>query len=339
MQFPRIARQWIVISVFVCAALTGATANADSATDKLIAETQANDVGIVTGSPLGVYFPMASNIFSLLDDHNEKIVENKRDWLRLTVSIGAGSSANIFDLENLPNVSLAIVQGDVIDYYKNTPGKYRLLKYQMRYVSRLHTEVLHIIARKDKIKLDKHDVCDLRGARVNDGGPETGTHITVDKVLNDLLKLSVKFDEDKYDNNDAIERLNKGYVDAIAYVVGRKTKAYTDNATLRKLFSDNVVAWIDLPLSLLQVGCYPDGQIRDPNEFVYESVDLKSDDYPFLIQSNEHVTTLGVPAILVGFNFETNNGRSRQLPIDRFIRRILSEGPDPEKGWGPRNSM
>lgn len=282
-----------------------------------------NLVGIITGSPTGVYARMGNDIRRLLDDR-------ERSTLRLAVLIGSGSVNNLDDLRNLPGVSVAIVQGDVLDEYAADKMQFTALKQNIRAVVRLHTEVLHVVTRKDVIDRKGTDtVCALEGSRVNVGTLGSGTAITVRKVFNDLLRLNVTLDPASQD--EAFDQLAAGKVDAVIFVVGRKAPFFA-NPDVSGRFARDHFEWLTAPLGLLDKGCgQPVRAGRD--SYVYEDAALTSADYPQLIAKNKTVASLGVPAILAAYKFDdANSARSRATV--RFIEGFLSKAATPDDGFG-----
>lgn len=117
-----------------------------------------HQIGIITGQPGGVYARLGADLVRLLDDRSNAS-------LRVVAIIGGGSISNIDDLLNLRGVDFAILQGDVLEAYGDTPAG-RDLRIRMRYVSRLHTEVLHILSRRGVIDGRAPTVCVLDGKRI-----------------------------------------------------------------------------------------------------------------------------------------------------------------------------
>ena len=282
-----------------------------------------NFVGIVTGGPTGVYAALGNDLLRLLDDR-------KAGTLRLAAMIGSGSINNLDDLWNLPGVSLAVVQGDVLSAYAADPDQFKWLNGNVRYVSRLHTEVLHVLVRRDAVSKGARTICALRGKRLNVGGLGSGAKITVDKLFNGLLGLGVTLDPASL--NEAFDQLADGRVDALAYVVGRPAPVFADEKLARR-FAGGSLDWLDAPRSLLDAGC--DGRPpRDRQESaIYEGVTLTAADYPALIREGRTVDTIGVPAVLAAYRFEDHrNGRGAATAT--FVQQFFARAADPESGLG-----
>ncbi len=282
-----------------------------------------NFVGIVTGGPTGVYAALGNDLLRLLNDR-------KAETLRLGALIGSGSIDNLDDLWNLPGVALAIVQGDVLSAYGADPDQFKWLNTNVRYVGRLHTEVLHVLVRKDAVPKGARTVCALRGKRINVGGLGSGAKITVDRVFNGMLGLGVTLDLASL--AEAFDQLADGRVDALAYVVGRPAPVFTDEKVAKR-FAGGSLDWLDAPRALLDAGC--DGAPpRDRGDgAIYEPVSLTSADYPALIREGRTVDTIGVPAVLASYRFEDRrNGRAAATAT--FVGQFFARAADPEGGLG-----
>jgi hypothetical protein len=272
-----------------------------------------NLVGIISGSPAGVYSRLGNDIRRLLDDR-------EKHSLRLAVLIGSGSVNNLDDLRNLPGVSLAIVQGDVLEEYAADKTQSAALRQNIRAISRLHTEVLHVVTRKDVIERKGTDtICALAGGRVNVGTLGSGTAITVRKVFNDILRLNVALDPASQD--EAFDQLASRKVDAVIFVVGRKAQFFA-NPDLSSRFAKDGFDWLAAPLSLFEKGCgSPPPGGREP--YVYEDTTLTSADYPQLIAQNKSLPSIGVPAILAAYRFDNVNSPRSRATV-RFIEEFLA---------------
>ena len=280
-------------------------------------------VGIVTGGPTGVYAALGNDLLRLLDDR-------KAQTLRLGALIGSGSINNLDDLWNLPGVSLAIVQGDVLSAYAADPDQFRWLNNNVRYVSRLHTEVLHVVARRDSLPRGARDICALRGKRINVGGLGSGAKITADRVFNGILGLGVTLDPGSL--AEAFDQLADGRVDALAYVVGRPAPVFADEK-LAKRFASGSLDWLDVPRGLLDAGCGGAAPRAASDAAVYEPASLTPADYPALIRDGRTVDTIGVPAVLASYRFEDRrNGRAAATAT--FVQGFFARAAEPEGGFG-----
>lgn len=286
-------------------------------------EIRDNHVGIVTGGPAGVYARLGADMVRLLDDRPGR-------RLRISAVMGSGSVANLDDLRNLPGISFAILQGDVLDAYAGDRDQYQWLDQNIRYVGRLHNELLHVVVREDLLRDGASDVCALAGRRINVGGAGSGTRITANRVFNEMLGLGVVFDAAA--TEEGLEQLSKRQVDAVAFVVGPPAPIFA-NDRAAKTFADDRLAFLPVPASVLATGC-GSGTARPRGEpTVYEDAALTGEHYPQLIAADRRIATLAVPAVLAAYRFEeTTSPRARATAT--LIQSYLSRGADPLDGFG-----
>jgi TRAP-type uncharacterized transport system substrate-binding protein len=286
--------------------------------------TKNNLVSIVTGAPDGAYAPLGYDLMRLLNDRAQQT-------LRVAAILGEGSINNLADLRYLPRVDFAIVQSDVLEAYERTPAG-RELRNSLRYVSRLHTELLHIISRRDIVGDSPASVCSLANRRVNVAGSRSGTALTVRTALNGILGLNISLDPSN-STKEGFEQLYAGQVDAVAFVVGKPAPAFQQ--VDRRKFIESGLTFVSLPFSLLQDGCArkpaPDIAERSP----YEPAQILESDYRGLLTPDRPVETIGVPAVLAAFSWPS--GTPRSLAASEFIKRLLQIAPDAQNGFGRPN--
>jgi len=288
-----------------------------------VGEIHANHVGIVTGSPTGAYALLGADMVRLLDDRADRT-------LRISAVMGSGSVNNLDDLRNLPGISLAIVQGDVLDAYAADPNQFRWLDQNIRYVGRLHTELLHVVVREDLLREGSGDVCVLAGRRINVGSPGSGTRITATRVFNDILRLGVAFDPAS--TEEGLNQLARRQVDAVAYVVGPPAPIFAKDS-VAKIFADNRFAFLPVPAATLERGCAKVSGRPRADGAVYEDGELTGVDYPQLISADRRVPTIAVPAVLAAYRFDAA-ASERARATATFIHAYLALGADPVGGFG-----
>src|SRR5690606_1094934 len=107
-------------------------------------------VGLISGGVTGTYVRIAADLADALDEGYE---------MRVLPIIGKGSVRNIEDLLLLRGIDVAIVQSDVLDFYKRAelvPD----IESKIHYVTRLYDEEVHVLARAEIATVD-----DLAGRR------------------------------------------------------------------------------------------------------------------------------------------------------------------------------
>jgi TRAP transporter TAXI family solute receptor len=242
-------------------------------------------VGVISGGVTGTYVRIAADLANALDDGYE---------LRVLPIIGKGSVRNVEDLLLLRGIDVAIVQSDVLDFYKraelvpNIEGK-------LRYIAKLYNEEVHVLARSEHGTID-----DLVGKRVNFGTDGSGTFMTASIIFDDLgIAVDVQSDPEPI----ALERLRAGEIDALVFVGGKPVDLIA-----------NVGA--EEPLRLLAI---PPERIKA----AYVPSELTADAYSNLIGRDESVPTVAVSAVLAAYNWP--DGHPRRHKLDRFIQRFSAK--------------
>lgn len=243
-------------------------------------------VGIIAGDVDSTGIRIASDLARVLDRGND---------LRIIPIIGKGSVQNINDLLTLKAVDIAIVQSDVMARFLKTnrqPG----IQTRMQYVAKLYSEEFHVLSRMQFTCLQ-----DLTGRRVSFGPKDSGIAITAEAVF-EANNISV--DPLFLDHEDAVERLKRGEIDALAYVGGKPSRAF-DGIT----FKDKV--------HFLDVEYLPALQAN------YLPAIITAEDYPKLVAPTESVGTIGVSSVMAIHNWPPQSERFRVM--SRFSERFLAE--------------
>ena len=241
-------------------------------------------VGVISGGVTGTYVRIAADLANALDDGYE---------LRILPIIGKGSVRNIEDLVLLRGVDVAIVQSDVLDFYKraelvsNIEGK-------VRYISKLYNEEVHLLARSAFDTVD-----DLNGKRVNFGTEGSGTFMTASIIFDDL---GIDVDVSSYPEPIALEKLRAGELDALVFVGGKPVE-----------FVQNVSRQGSLRLLAI-----PPERIMAS----YLPAELTADAYPNLVDAGDPVQTVAVSAVLAAYNWPA--GHPRRQKLDRFIESFFA---------------
>lgn len=290
-------------------------------------------VGIVTGAHVGSYAELGDDIVRLLNDRAGRS-------LRILAVTGQGSINSVDDLRNLRGIDFAIVQSDVLEAYEGTPAGAELRR-TLRYVSRLHTEQLHILTRASVVGDGAADVCALAGRRitVNVGGPRSGTALTVRTILQGMLGLDLAFDPST-SGSEGLKQLADGRVDALAFVVGKPASLFRDIAA--EDFDRLGLRFLAVPVERLETGCAggPQPAVR-LGDTSYEASAITAADYPALLAIGEEVPTIGVPAVLAAYAWPEGKGRFAQAR--RFVEALFARGTaasggfgDPARGFSPK---
>jgi uncharacterized protein len=271
-----------IIALWICGpgAEMGQAADAGTQRDLVNGGT----VGLISGGVSGTYVRIAADLANALDDGYE---------LRVLPIIGKGSVRNIEDLVLLRGVDVAIVQSDVLDFYKraelvsNIEGK-------VRYISKLYNEEVHLLAKSEFGAVD-----DLNGKRVNFGTEGSGTFMTASIIFNDL---GIDVDVSSYPEPIALEKLRAGELDALVFVGGKPVE-FVHNVSRQD------------QLHLLNI---PPERIKA----AYLPSELTADAYPSLIDAGDPVQTVAVSAVLAAYNWPPDHPRRHKL--DRFIESFFA---------------
>src|SRR6478735_8753264 len=135
-------------------------AQSPEAEGTLAGRMNANTVTVISGTPGGTYFRMASDLAFALDDG---------DALRILPVLGKGAGQNAYDIRFLRGIDLGFVRTDTLDFLRQDK---RLNKIDERLVSiaRLFNDELHVIAPREVT-----DIRQLEGKRVSFDVKGSGT--------------------------------------------------------------------------------------------------------------------------------------------------------------------
>lgn len=239
-------------------------------------------VGVITGMEGGTYAQTGSDL-TILDDGT----------LRVLTIIGKGSLQNLSDILYLRGVDIGFVQADALTYAKQHnlfPG----LTQNVRYISKLYDEEVHILARAGINRLE-----DLNGQRVNVDVSGSGSAMTSEIVL-DALGIKPKLEHIK--QSDALEALKRGEFAAVIHVGGAPIPLFG------RLSSDGGMHFLPLELNQGLAETYiPDR--------------LTHDTYPSLISAEAPVPTLAVGDVMAVFAWPAHTERYNK--VTRFIDALF----------------
>src|SRR5580693_5596799 len=116
----------------------------------LVSHGDTGVVGVITGMEGGTYARTGADL-TILDD----------DALRVLPTLGKGSLQNLSDILYLRGIDIGFVQADALTYAKQH-DMFPNLTQSIRYIAKLYDEEIHVLVRKDIVKLE-----DLNGQPVN----------------------------------------------------------------------------------------------------------------------------------------------------------------------------
>lgn len=204
--------------------------------------------------------------------------------VRVVVQRGEGSAKTVNDLLYLKGVDLGIVQADVLEHLRDQEGA-DWLPRQLHYLARLYERDVHLLVRNSIENLR-----DLSGKTVNFGPPGSASEVTAANIFSHLgIAVTRVSDPDEF----ALEKLKRGEIDAVLICGGKPVSS---------------LASID-PLSELRLLDIP----HMGNQRIYRETSINSSDYPNLIDQDQEIRTLSVPAILMTYKWPQRSDRHRLL--------------------------
>lgn len=227
--------------------------------------------------------------------------------LRVIPMVGKGAVRNVEDLLYLRGVDVAMVQSDVLDFYRRN-GLISDIDQRLRYIAKLSDEEVHILARADLREIDG-----LAGRKVNFGPPDSGEFMTAG-ILFEKMGLDVDVTADPPER--AIQQLKDGEIDAMVLVDGAPIDLFEELGA-------------DAELTLLPV---PPSRIGSS----YAPAVLTSEHYPNLVKSYAPIETVAVSEVLAAYNWSADNPRGE--PVSRFVEHLFSQfekllGPSYHPKW------
>jgi TRAP-type uncharacterized transport system substrate-binding protein len=242
-------------------------------------------VGIVGGLISGTYMRFVDEMASALDDG---------DNLRILPIVSYGAASNLDDLLYLHGVDAAITQSDVFEYFR-TQRKTADLDRRINYIIRLPISELHILARNDVQSL-----ADLRGKKVNFGPAGTGASLTGTIVFQ---RLGIDAQQVLIDQPSALQKLQSGEIDAIARVIPKPIDFFS------KIPANSGLHLVNIPFT-------------KKFEDLYTLGEFTKDEYPNLLQGQDRVDTIAVPAVLAVFNWPPKSDRYRK--VERLVQYLFA---------------
>ncbi len=243
-------------------------------------------VGVIGGDAEGTHLDIVADLANALNQGYE---------MRILPIVGEGSVRNVEDLIFLRGIDLAIVQSDVLDFYRQNdliPGA----SSQIRYVARLFDEEVYLLTGKDTVSVDE-----LEGKRVNFGPEGDGSFLTAGIVF---AALGVNVDVTTDPHNVALAKLESRDIDAMVAIGGKPTPLL-----------QSIDQSADLHLLDLDAG-------RIKSAYIPSSV--SNQDYPDLVEPGQTIETVAVPAVLAAYNWPLNHQRGEK--VQRFVTRLLDGG-------------
>ena len=280
-------RHLFVSTAVASAILMGpAEAQQELSRDQLTALRNDASLRLVTGPFGDTSAELAADLANVMADPTK---------LRVMPVLGSGGLQNLEDLLYLKDVDIGLVRSDVLAYVKKQ-GIYPDLETKIRYISKLHVEEIHILARSSV-----SSISDLAGKKVNFGRAVDGG-----KPMPQFMfeTLGVQADPVFLDAADAVQKLKAGEIEATVIINGRP------NGIISTLTAQDGVKLLPI-------------EYADSLQDLYLPASLSSEDYPGLIPAGETVDTLATNVVMAIFNWPENNERYKRA--DAFVKSFFAK--------------
>ncbi len=238
-------------------------------------------VGIAAGKLEGAPIRLVEEMSRVLDDGDE---------MQILPIITRGPSYNVHALLYLRGIDLAVINGDVLDFFGKQQNIARI-NQRIHYITQLFNSELHILARPEITSLQ-----DLVGKPVNFNTKGTSAAFTGPIILD---RLGIKVKKTFIPHPVAMQQMKKS--DKFAAVVFVTAKPV--RPLVKKKWPEG--------FRLLSV------PFNDKLTDFYLPAILEAKDYPDLIPAGQSVQTIAVPTVLAAFNWSAGHSRNRK--VTRFV--------------------
>ncbi len=235
-----------------------------------------NTIYLVSGNVTATFLQLANDLAFAFGDENE---------LRVMPVVGKGASQNLLDVLRLKGIDLGFVRADTIEELRKVQSLPHVEK-QIAYIAVLANAEVQIIGPKAIT-----DLRQLEGKKVAIDIPGSGAN-TTGKMMFEKLGINAELLE--IDAPQALDRMRKGEVSAVVYTAVPPIRSLETFDPGDKFHMINVQ--------------------YDPRlgENYVPSV-ISSELYPKLVPANDPVNTIGVPSLLVTYNWPEGTDRYRRV--------------------------
>jgi TRAP-type uncharacterized transport system substrate-binding protein len=276
------------------------SAECQPARSESVREANMSTVGIAAGRTEGAPLRFAAELARALDDS---------DNMRLLPIVTRGPFENVKDLLFLRGVDMAIVYGDVLEYYKKNPPLPQF-ENRINYITHLFPSEVHVFVRPEISKLE-----DLAGKPVNFNTKGTAAAYSGPLIFE---RLGIKVDARFEPHPTAMrEMAASGKYAATVWVSTKPLDPFLKGQWAKGF------KFLPVPLTASL-------------EEYYLPAQLDTADYPLLIPAGETVPTISVPAVLAVYAWQRDSDRYRR--VGRFIDYLAERLPtlQNEAGFHPR---
>jgi TRAP-type uncharacterized transport system substrate-binding protein len=238
-------------------------------------QVNAGTVRIIADTIGSTHSRMAADMQAVFDRGNK---------LRILPILGRGAEQAITDILYLKGIDFGIVQSDVLSYIRQQ-GTFLDIQNRIHYITKLHNQEFHVIARKEFKSL-----ADLAGRKINFGIKGSGAYITASAVFkaHNIQVKPVAFDE-----MNALDKIRLGEIAAMVYVAGKPAPLF------KHIAPDSNLHLVPTPYL---------ANMKD-----YLPAKFTSNDYPGLVAPSGQVETIAVRAVLAVFNWRRGTTRYNKM--------------------------
>src|SRR5215213_8558055 len=246
----------------------------------------ANTITVISGTPGGTYFRMASDLAFVLDDG---------DNLRILPVLGKGAGQNAYDIRFLKGIDLGFVRTDTLNQLREDKRITNADRH-ITYIARLFNDELHVITPREVT-----DIRQLAGKKVSFDVKGSGTDYTGRSMFKGL---GLEVEPVNIDQATALDLLKQGELSAVVSVAA-KPVAFVAGFDPGERFHVLPVPFVDA--------------LADK----YFPATLTSKDYPKLVQDGATVNTLAVGTVLGAYKWPPKTERYNR--IARFVDAFFSK--------------
>ncbi|MGI9381582.1 MAG: TAXI family TRAP transporter solute-binding subunit [Methyloligellaceae bacterium] len=242
-------------------------------------------VGVAAGKLEGAPIRLVEEMSRVVDDG---------DNMQVLPIITRGPSYNVHALLYLRGIDLAVINGDVLEFFGKQQNISRI-NQRINYVTQLFNSEVHVLVRPEIKSLE-----DLAGKSVNFNTKGTSAAFSGPSVFD---KLGIKIKKTFVPHPIAMQQMKKSdkYA-AVVFVTGKPVRPL-----VKKKWPEGF-RLLPVPFS------------EKVADFFLPSV-LTSKDYPDLIAPGQQVQTIAVPTVLAAFNWSKNHVRGKR--VERFVEYLF----------------
>ncbi len=269
------------------------------------------DLGIVTGPGTGTYIKFGNDISRIAS----------KNGLVVSVKESKGTIDNIKRINSSENVSLGIVQSDVLGYLKRLDGKqYSKILEDLRVIFPFYNEEVHVLAKRNISNFK-----DLDGKKVAVGEEGSGSWLT---AMNLFAITGIKPAEVlRITPAEGVAAVIQQNADAVIFVSGKPVQLFKNLEKVASLEKEGGKILENIHFIPLN-----DSKMLEE----YSKAEINKSDYSFVSGT---VPTISVASMLVSHDFskaESKFGKNRCENIGKLANSIRNGMPELAKSGHPK---